>query len=65
MYIAIVEMYVPKIYENLLFALAWRHRRNLDLCPGGVVYLVVSSPPATEETGAMGSEIKSRQCIGW
>jgi hypothetical protein len=26
---------------------------------------VVSSPPATEETGAMGREIESRQCIGW
>jgi hypothetical protein len=27
--------------------------------------LVVSSPPATEETGAMGREIESRQGIGW
>jgi hypothetical protein len=33
--------------------------------PGGVVYVVVSSLPATEETGAMGREIKSRQGIGW
>jgi hypothetical protein len=27
--------------------------------------LVVLSPPATEETGAMGREIESRQGIGW
>jgi hypothetical protein len=27
--------------------------------------LVVSSPPAAEETGAMGREIESRQGIGW
>jgi hypothetical protein len=27
--------------------------------------LVVSSPPATEESGAMGLEIESRQGIGW
>jgi hypothetical protein len=27
--------------------------------------LVVSSPSATEETGAMGREIESRQGIGW
>jgi hypothetical protein len=26
---------------------------------------VVSSPPATEETGAMGREIESRQGAGW
>jgi hypothetical protein len=29
------------------------------------VYLVLSSPPATEETGAMDREIESRQGIGW
>jgi hypothetical protein len=27
--------------------------------------LVVSCPPATEETGAMGREIESRQSMGW
>jgi hypothetical protein len=27
--------------------------------------LVVSSPPPSEETGAMGREIESRQGIGW
>jgi hypothetical protein len=27
--------------------------------------LVVLSPPATEETGAMGHEIESRHGIGW
>jgi hypothetical protein len=27
--------------------------------------LVVTSPPATEEIGAMGREIESRQGIGW
>jgi hypothetical protein len=27
--------------------------------------LVLSSPPATVETGAMGREIESRQGIGW
>jgi hypothetical protein len=27
--------------------------------------LVTSTPPATEETGAMGREIESRQGIGW
>jgi hypothetical protein len=27
--------------------------------------LVVMSPPATEETGAMGRGIESRQGIGW
>jgi hypothetical protein len=27
--------------------------------------LVVSSPPTTEETGAMGREIESRQGMGW
>jgi hypothetical protein len=26
--------------------------------------LVVPSPPATEETGAQGREIESRQCVG-
>jgi hypothetical protein len=31
----------------------------------GVVRLEVSSPPATEETGAMGRKIESRQGIGW
>jgi hypothetical protein len=30
---------------------------------GGEAYIVVSSPPATEEIGAMGREIESRQ--GW
>jgi hypothetical protein len=30
-----------------------------------MVYVVASSPPATEETGAMGREIESRQLIGW
>jgi hypothetical protein len=29
------------------------------------MYLVVSSPPATEETGAVGREIESRLGIGW
>jgi hypothetical protein len=29
----------------------------------GVVYIVVLSPPATEETGVMSREIKSRQDI--
>jgi hypothetical protein len=33
------------------------------LYPGGVMYIVVSSPPATLETGAMGREVESRQCI--
>jgi hypothetical protein len=33
------------------------------LCPGGVVYVVVSSPLATEEIGAMGREIESRQAF--
>jgi hypothetical protein len=28
-------------------------------------YIVVSSPPATEETGAMGRDIESRLGIGW
>jgi hypothetical protein len=32
---------------------------------GGVVYVVVLSPPATKESGAMGREIESRQGIGW
>jgi hypothetical protein len=27
--------------------------------------LVLSSPPATEETEAMGRDIKSHQCIWW
>jgi hypothetical protein len=27
--------------------------------------LVVSSPPTTEETGAMGRDIESRQGVGW
>jgi hypothetical protein len=30
-----------------------------------VVYVVVSSPPATEETGAIGREIESRVGIGF
>jgi hypothetical protein len=30
-----------------------------------MVYKVVSSPPATEETGATGREIESRQGIVW
>jgi hypothetical protein len=30
-----------------------------------VLYIGVSSPPATEENGAMGREIESRQGIGW
>jgi hypothetical protein len=35
-------------------------------CPGGgVVYIVLSSPPANEEIGAMGREIESCQGIGW
>jgi hypothetical protein len=38
---------------------------NLAVCPGGVVYIVVSSLPATEDTGDTGSEIESRQGIGW
>jgi hypothetical protein len=32
---------------------------------GVVAYLVVSSPPATEETVAMGHEIEARQGLGW
>jgi hypothetical protein len=35
---------------------------NTGLCRRG---LVVSSPPATEVTRAMGREIESRQGIGW
>jgi hypothetical protein len=34
-------------------------------CHGGMVNVVVSSPPATEEIGAMGREIESRLVIGW
>jgi hypothetical protein len=35
-------------------------------CPDDVaVYIVVSFLPATEETGAMGREIESRQSMGW
>jgi hypothetical protein len=30
-----------------------------------MVYLVVSSPPAIEDNGAMGGEIESRQGIRW
>jgi hypothetical protein len=30
----------------------------------GVVYIVVLSPPSTEEIGSMGREIESRQGIG-
>jgi hypothetical protein len=32
---------------------------------GGVVYLVKSSLPSTEETGAIGREIESRRIIEW
>jgi hypothetical protein len=35
--------------------------KNLRPCPGGVVYIVASSPAATEETGTMGREIESRK----
>jgi hypothetical protein len=38
-------------------ALAWR--RGLH------TYVVVLSPPATQENGAMGCEIESRLGIGW
>jgi hypothetical protein len=35
-------------------------------CPGGVVYLMISSPAAADgETGAMGREIESRLGVGW
>jgi hypothetical protein len=30
-----------------------------------VVYIVVSSPPGTEEIGVMDREIESRKGIGW
>jgi hypothetical protein len=40
------------------------HKIGLQ-CPNGVVYIVVSSPSATEDIGAMGLEIESRQGIGW
>jgi hypothetical protein len=36
-----------------------------NFSPGSVVYKVVSSPPATEEIGATGREIESRQDLGW
>jgi hypothetical protein len=45
-----------------LFFLRTTGRDRKFYCPGGVVY-VVSSPHATEETGAVGREIESRQGI--
>jgi hypothetical protein len=38
---------------------------KLHLWRGLLMYVVVSFPPATEETGAMGREIESHQGIGW
>jgi hypothetical protein len=42
-----------------------KHSVKIDEIAGGVVYVVPSSPPATEETGAMDHEIESRQDLGW
>jgi hypothetical protein len=39
--------------------------KNHFSCPGGIYSLVLPSPPATVETGAMGREIESRQGIAW
>jgi hypothetical protein len=39
----------------------WKLDYFETFCTGGIAYVVVMSPPATEETGAMGREIKSRQ----
>jgi hypothetical protein len=33
--------------------------------PGGVVFAVVSSPPATKEIGDLGREIDSRQVVAF
>jgi hypothetical protein len=38
-------------------------RKHCNSCPGGVVTLVVSSPPVTEAIGAMGREIESCQGV--
>jgi hypothetical protein len=45
----------------------WADRRvkKSPNCPGRMVYVVVTSPPATEETEAISCEIESRQGIGW
>jgi hypothetical protein len=40
-----------------------KFRKTLAL--GGVVNLVASSPPITEDIRAMGREIESLQSIGW
>jgi hypothetical protein len=45
-------MYVVQLHK-IPFVSPWRRG------------LVVLYPPATEETGAMGREIESRQGIGW
>jgi hypothetical protein len=37
--------------------------KDLDTSPAGVAYIVVSSPPATEEIRAAGREIRSLQGI--
>jgi hypothetical protein len=47
------RLYVPRLENVHFLSMTWR------------LGLVVSSPPATEETGAMGREIESRQGIGW
>jgi hypothetical protein len=42
------------------FASSWVQKKK-EIGHGGMVYVGVSSPPATEEAGAMGREIESRQ----
>jgi hypothetical protein len=49
-YVRMMCALIPYKYTTFLFKIR----------PGYVVYIVASSPPGTEEMGAMGREIESR-----
>jgi hypothetical protein len=45
---------LTKISRKMCTTFKSKPKNNKGPCTGGVVYIVVSSPPAIEETGAMG-----------
>jgi hypothetical protein len=60
------QYYVKITYKHgFKMALAYYYSCKLNYQMPWRLGLAVLSPPATEETGAMGHEIESRQCIGW
>jgi hypothetical protein len=59
------QSHIGANFKTMYISQKWDYETTIEHGPVGVAYVVVSSPPAIEETGAMGREIESCNCIGW